>query len=130
VGCPVIASLGGATVLVIITEPTVSGIHDLERVVDLASNFKVPGMVCINKYDLNPEMTESIEQLAIRRNITVLGKISFDPVFTRSMVHGKNVLEFDEQTEVREQITAIWKKIMSSPSMNPLGIVDFKTTIQ
>ena len=62
IGCPVIASIGGATALVIVVEPTVSGIHDMERVVDLAAHFKVPGMVCVNKFDLNLEMTEAIEQ--------------------------------------------------------------------
>jgi len=130
IGCPVIASVGGATVLVIITEPTVSGIHDMERVVDLASHFKVTGMVCVNKFDLNLEMTEAIEQLARKRNVALLGRVPFDPVFTRSMVEGKNIFEYGEQTATQEQVRVIWKKIIRSPSMNPLGIVDFKATIQ
>ncbi|HHO49127.1 MAG TPA: (4Fe-4S)-binding protein [Desulfobacteraceae bacterium] len=130
IGCPVIASLGGATALVIVTEPTVSGLHDMERVVDLAAHFKVPGMACINKYDLNPEMTEAIEQLAVRRNIAVLGRIPFDPVFTRSMVEGKNIFEYGERTALHVQVEKIWDKIIHSPSMNPLGIVDFKATIR
>ena len=130
IGCPVIASLGGATVVVIITEPTVSGLHDMERVADLASHFKLPGMMCVNKYDLNPEMTGAIELSAVRRNIALLGRIPFDPVFTHSMVQGKNVFEYAGQTATTEQVRAIWNKIISSPSMNPLGIVDFKATIQ
>ncbi|MDW7771485.1 MAG: ATP-binding protein [Desulfobulbaceae bacterium] len=130
IGCPVIASLGGATALVIMTEPTVSGMHDMERVVDLAACFRIPGMVCINKFDLNPEMTEAIEQLAIRRNIALLGRIPFDPVFTRAMVQGKNIFEYGGQTATRERIKTIWEKIINSPAMNPLGIVDFKATIQ
>lgn len=130
IGCPVIASLGGATALVIMTEPSVSGIHDMERVVDLAAHFNVPGMVCVNKFDLNLEMTEAIEQLAVRRNVALLGRIPFDPVFTRSMVQGKNIFEYGEQTATHEQVRTIWEKIISSPSMNPLGIVDFKATIQ
>ena len=130
IGCPVIAAIGGATALVIVVEPTVSGIHDMERVVDLAAHFRVPGMVIVNKYDLNVEMTETIEQLAVQRNLVVLGRVPFDPVFTRSMVQGQTLFEYGEETPPRQVVRDIWAKIISSPSMNPLGIVDFKTTIQ
>ena len=130
IGCPVIAAIGGATALVIVVEPTVSGIHDMERVVDLAAHFRVPGMVIVNKYDLNVEMTETIEQLAVQRNLVVLGRVPFDPVFTRSMVQGQTLFEYGEETPTRQVVRDIWAKIISSPSMNPLGIVDFKTTIQ
>ena len=130
IGCPVIAAIGGATALVIVVEPTVSGIHDMERVVDLAAHFRVPGMVIVNKYDLNVEMTEAIEQLAVQRNLVVLGRVPFDPVFTRSMVQGQTLFEYGAETPTRQVVRDIWAKIISSPSMNPLGIVDFKTTIQ
>ena len=130
IGCPVIAAIGGATALVIVVEPTVSGIHDMERVVDLAAHFRVPGMVIVNKYDLNVEMTETIEQLAVQRNLVVLGRVPFDAVFTRSMVQGQTLFEYGEETPTRQVVRDIWAKIISSPSMNPLGIVDFKTTIQ
>ncbi len=130
IGCPVIASIGGATALVIVVEPTVSGIHDMERVVDLAAHFRVPGMICVNKWDLNPEMTETIEQLAIKRNVAVLGRVPFDPAFTRSMVVGKTLFEYGEPTATQQQVREIWQQIITSPSMNPLGIVDFKATIQ
>ena len=130
IGCPVIAAIGGATALVIVVEPTVSGIHDMERVVDLAAHFRVPGMVIVNKYDLNVEMTETIEKLAVQRNLVVLGRVPFDPVFTRSMVQGQTLFEYGAETPTRQVVRDIWAKIISSPSMNPLGIVDFKTTIQ
>ena len=130
IGCPVIAAIGGATALVIVVEPSVSGIHDMERVVDLAAHFRVPGLVIVNKYDLNVEMTETIEQLAVQRNLVVLGRVPFDPVFTRSMVQGQTLFEYGEETPTRQVVRDIWAKIISSPSMNPLGIVDFKTTIQ
>ncbi len=130
IGCPVIASIGGATALVIVVEPTVSGIHDMERVVQLAAHFKVPGMVCVNKFDLNLEMTEAIEQLARQHNVTVLGRVSFDPAFTRSMVAGKTLFEYGEATATWQQVRDIWSQIINSPSMHPLGIVDFKVTIQ
>ena len=130
IGCPVIAAIGGATALVIVVEPTVSGIHDMERVVDLAAHFRVPGMVIVNKFDLNVAMTEAIEQLAEKRNILVLGRVPFDPVFTRSMVQGQTLFEYGEESPTRRVVRDIWAKIVSSPSMNPLGIVDFKATIQ
>ena len=130
IGCPVIAAIGGATALVIVVEPTVSGIHDMERVVDLAAHFRVPGMVIVNKFDLNVAMTEAIEQLAEKRNILVLGRVPFDPVFTRSMVQGQTLFEYGEESPTRWVVRDIWAKIVSSPSMNPLGIVDFKATIQ
>jgi MinD superfamily P-loop ATPase len=130
IGCPVIAAIGGATALVIVVEPTVSGIHDMERVVDLAAHFRVPGMVIVNKFDLNVGMTEAIEQLAEKRNILVLGRVPFDPVFTHSMVQGQTLFEYGEDTPTRRVVRDIWAKIVSSPSMNPLGIVDFKATIQ
>jgi len=130
IGCPVIASIGGATALVIVVEPTVSGLHDMERVVELAAHFRVPGMVCVNKYDLNTEMTEAIERLALQHNIALLGRVPFDPVFTHAMVAGKNIFEFGQQGPTHERVRAAWEKIIHSPSMNPLGIVDFKATIQ
>ena len=130
IGCPVIAAIGGATALIIVVEPTVSGIHDMERVVHLAAHFRVPGMVIVNKFDLNVGMTEAIEQLAEKRNILVLGRVPFDPVFTRSMVQGQTLFEYGEESPTRRVVRDIWAKIVSSPSMNPLGIVDFKATIQ
>lgn len=130
IGCPVIAAIGGATALVIVVEPTVSGLHDMERVVELAAHFQIPGMVCVNKYDLNIEMTEAIEALAGQHNIALLGRIPFDPVFTHAMVAGQTIYEYSKQGLTQDRIRAAWEKIITSPSMNPLGIVDFKATIQ
>jgi MinD superfamily P-loop ATPase len=118
VGCPVIASIGGATALVIVTEPTVSGLHDMERVAQLANHFKVPAMVCINKFDLNTGQTRAIEKLAQEKNITVLGRIPFDPVFTKSMVQGKTVFEYHTNSTVGQSVKQIWQKIMGSSVMN------------
>jgi MinD superfamily P-loop ATPase len=130
IGCPVIAAIGGATALVIVVEPTVSGIHDMERVIDLAAHFRVPGMVCVNKFDLNLEMTEAIEQMAAQRNVALLGRVPFDPVFTHSMVAGQILFEYGEASLTHQRVREIWTKIITSPSMNPLGIVDFKAIIQ
>lgn len=113
VGCPVIASLGGATGLIIVTEPTISGLHDLARVVQLADHFKVPAVVCINKYDLNGELTGQIESFAEENGLSVVGKIPFDPDFVTAMVQGQTVLEYSPASQASGTIEAIWQKIQT-----------------
>ncbi len=130
IGCPVIAAIGGATALVIVVEPTVSGLHDLQRVADLAAHFKVPGLVCINKFDLNRNMTSRIEEMCAERRMTTVGCIPFDPVFTRAMIEGKTVLEYDPASKVASAVRQVWEEIMRHPAMNQLGIRDFSATIQ
>lgn len=93
IGCPVIASVGGADLLVIVTEPTVTGEHDLARVVDLAAHFGVPAMVCINKADLNHEVSDRIAGWARERGLQVAGRIRYDKAFTRAQVNRSTVAE-------------------------------------
>jgi MinD superfamily P-loop ATPase len=130
IGCPVIASIGGATALAIIVEPTVSGLHDMQRVAELAVHFKVPGLVCVNKYDLNMEMTEKIEAYSLERNMTLLGRILFDHVFTKAMIQGKNIIERAPDSLAAQSIREVWAKIMEFPSMNTIGLSDFTAIIQ
>jgi MinD superfamily P-loop ATPase len=117
-GCPVIASIGGATTLLIITEPTVSGLHDMKRVVQLAYHFKIPGMICVNKFDLNVEQTNAIEKIAQENKLLVLSRIPFDPAFTRSMIEGKNIFEYQKSTELTLTVEKIWNEIIKSQPMN------------
>jgi len=112
IGCPVIASLGGADSVLIVAEPTVSGMHDMERVASLATHFGVPGMLCVNKFDLNPDQTRAIEDEAARKGIDVLGRIPFDPVFTKSMIRGQTIFEYDGESETGSAVRRIWGKIM------------------
>jgi MinD superfamily P-loop ATPase len=111
IGCPVIASLGGATAALIVTEPTISGRHDMERVAELAAFFRVPAMVCVNKYDLNPEMGHVIETYAKEKNINVMDRIPFDPVFTKAMVQGKTIVEYDPFSEGAVAAKKIWEDL-------------------
>ena len=111
IGCPVIASLGGATAVLIVTEPTVSGRHDMERVAELAAFFKVPAMVCVNKFDLNPDEARGIEDFAQKRQIKVMGRIPFDPVFTKAMVQGKTIFEYDGNSEGAGAVKKIWEDL-------------------
>lgn len=111
VGCPVIASIGGAAAVLIVTEPTVSGRHDMERVVQLATHFNVPAMMCVNKFDLNPEQTLGLEEYARENNVSVLGNIPFDPIFTKSMVQGKTIFEYDGDSETGQAVKLVWERV-------------------
>lgn len=110
IGCPVIASVTGADLVLIVTEPTLSGLHDLERVGELTSHFGIPTMVCINKYDLNGEMTGRIEAAARARGMKVLGRLRYDVAVTKAQVVGKAAVE-DNASAVADEIRALWKRV-------------------
>lgn len=112
IGCPVIAAIGGASAVLIVAEPTLSGIHDMERVVQLAGHFGVRVMVCINKFDVNLEKSRQIEDFAHRQKLRFLGRIPFDPAFTRAMVQGRTVFEHDGASDARPAVAGIWKKMV------------------
>lgn len=130
IGCPVIASISGATAIVIVVEPTVSGLHDMERVAELAAHFSIPGMICINKCDLNPELSAEIEAAALKRNMKLLGKVPFDPIFVKSMVKGQNIFEYEEDSPTKKVVEDIWQKVVNAPMLNSMGVVDLKATIK
>lgn len=117
VGCPVIASVGGATSVLLVAEPTVSGIHDMARAISLCQHFKVPVMVCINKHDLNLENSTVIERMAREQGLPVVGRIPFHPAFTRAMVRGRTLLEYDGNGPVGDQLRHVWTTIMHTPAM-------------
>jgi len=112
IGCPVIASIGGATAVLIVTEPTVSGKHDLERVAQLSKHFRVPVLVTINKYDLNPSMAEAIERSVTEMGSEFLGRIPFDKSFTSAVVQGKTVVEFNGSAGA-QSVRDLWEKVAS-----------------
>ena len=111
VGCPVIASIGGASAVLIVTEPTVSGKHDMERVVQLADHFKVPVLICVNKFDLSLELTRDIENYAAERGLPCVGRIPFDQIFTRAMIQAQTVFEYDGQSPVAKAIRDTWQRL-------------------
>ncbi|WED23821.1 ATP-binding protein [Vibrio sp. JC009] len=111
IGCPVIASITGADHLVLVTEPTQSGKHDIERVLKLAKHFGLPASLCVNKWDINPELTEQIEALGESFGAYTLGRIGYDKLVTQAQVAGKSVIEMGD-SQIAEQIRNIWKKVL------------------
>jgi MinD superfamily P-loop ATPase len=110
IGCPVIASLTGVDLALIVTEPTMSGLHDLERIMDVTRHFGIGSVVCINKYDINEENSRRITEFCRQRGVEVVGKIPYDSVVTEAMVAGKPVVEFSEG-EVSNAIGDVWDSI-------------------
>jgi len=95
IGCPVIASVTGATMVLIVTEPTLSGEHDLKRVMELTAHFQIPTWVAVNKWDLNPGNTSRIEREAVADGAKLAGRIRYDPGVTEAQMTGKAVVETD-----------------------------------
>ena len=112
--CPVIASIAGADGVLIVTEPTLSGHHDMDRVVELARHFEIPASVCINKYDLNRDMTDTIEAYARDKGLPVVGRIPFDPSFTEAMVQKQTIIEYDGNCNASQAVKGVWERLRSS----------------
>ncbi len=109
IGCPVIASLTGAMQALVVTEPTVSGEHDLERILALTRHFDMPVAVCVNKWDLNPEMTERIEEKARRLGARTAGRIRYDTAVTQAQLQAKAVVETDAPSA--SDIRQLWENL-------------------
>ncbi|MHA1881147.1 MAG: nucleotide-binding protein [Candidatus Heimdallarchaeota archaeon] len=112
IGCPVIASLTGVDLALIVVEPTLSGIHDLERVLAVAQHFNTKAMVCINKYDLNLENSNQIEQFCKENNIPLAGKIPFNEIVPNSIIAGKSIFEMPPNP-IADELVTIWGKIVA-----------------
>jgi MinD superfamily P-loop ATPase len=109
IGCPVIASMTGASQVLVVTEPTVSGEHDLERVLKLARHFDIRTSVCVNKWDINPEMTERIERKAQASGARVVGRIRYDRAVTAAQIQAKAVVETDAPSGA--DIRNVWENL-------------------
>ena len=113
IGCPVIASITGASLVLIVTEPTLSGLHDLERVAALTRHFDIEGRVCVNKWDLNPEMAERIEQWADARGLPVAGRLRYDPQVTRAQIQRQSVVEYATDG-VAADVRQLWTSVSAA----------------
>lgn len=108
IGCPVISSITGVDIVLVITEPTLSGVHDLKRVLELAGHFSVPSAVCVNKYDINSEISKQIELAAKKARSVFAGQIPFDNTVTKAMVAKKTLIEFGD-SPAAGAVRKIWE---------------------
>jgi len=111
IGCPVIAAITGTDLAVVVTEPTLSGIHDMIRITDTTGHFQIPTRVVINKYDLNPDNSDKIMEICSSKSIEIMGKIPFSARVPRSLVQAMPFVEFAAEDEVTQEIISIWDKI-------------------
>ena len=111
IGCPVISANAGADLALLVTEPTVSGVHDLERILGTVNHFRVPGLVLINKADINPAQTDHIEAYCRARNIELVGKLPYDQVVTQAMVQGQAVTTYQPQGEMARALRQVWSRV-------------------
>ena len=110
IGCPVIASITGVDLVLVVTEPTLSGLHDMERVLQTAAHFSIPALVCVNKYDINLENTDKIEARCKERGVEVIGKIPYNKNVTAAMIQKKSVIEHN-CGEITKATEKIWGKV-------------------
>jgi len=110
IGCPVISAVSGADLVLIVTEPTLSGIYDMERILGVANHFNIPAVVCINKFDINPGNTQLIEKYCDENGLEVVGKIPYDETPTKAMIQEKTIIEFSDN-EFSNNVKNIWENI-------------------
>ncbi len=120
-GCPVIASVSGTDLVLIVTEPTVSGVHDMERVMKLAAHFSVPAVIVINKADLNREQARRIEALAGAHGSRVIGRIPFDRAVNDALMAGKTVIEYGKG-QAEEAIREVWERLQEALAGDRTGL--------
>jgi len=108
IGCPVISSLTGAHFAVLVTEPTITGVHDLERVLSLARHFDMKSAVVVNKGDLDPSRTEDIKSFCCRRRVGFLGSIPYEPLITEAQRQGETVLDYAPESRASIEIRSIF----------------------
>lgn len=109
-GCTVISSITGVDLVVVVIEPTLSGMHDSWRVIEVAEHFKIPCVVCINKYDINSENTGKIEEFCKERGIEIVGRLPYDDTATKAMMEKKTIVEFSD-AGLSRGIKDIWRKV-------------------
>jgi MinD superfamily P-loop ATPase len=113
IGCPVISAIAGADMVLVVTEPTSAGIHDMERVLQLAHHFRMPALICINKADIYPTGSDQIIKYCDEHHIEVVGSIPFDETVTRAMIDGEPVTVYQPRTPASLAISQIWLEVIS-----------------
>ncbi len=113
IGCPVISTLTGVNKVVIVTEPTISGFHDMQRLMRIVWQFNTEASVIINKCDLNSSMSNQIKKWCKKNDITISGQLPFNRNMVEAMVQGKSITEFNQDLDISKKIKKIWNKILN-----------------
>ncbi|RIJ48005.1 (4Fe-4S)-binding protein [Maribellus luteus] len=111
IGCAAIASVTGTDAVLLVIEPTVSGLHDATRLKELVNSFRIPMFAVINKYDINLEMTSTVEEFLKENHIQLLGKIPFDKKMVESMVHSQTMMEYAPDSASGKELQHVWEKL-------------------
>jgi MinD superfamily P-loop ATPase len=119
IGCPAIAAVSGADLVVVVTEPTAAGIHDMQRVLGLTAHFGIQSLVCINKADIYPTGTEQITNHCQQNGLPVIGQLPFDLSITEAMVHGQTITAYLPDSPVSRILREIWQAILASVYEQP-----------
>ena len=110
IGCPVISSITGVDIVLIVTEPTLSAIHDLERILEVSEHFKIQAVVCINKFDINYDNSKKIEDYCKSKKIKIVGRLPYNNIVTDSMINEKTIIEYFKNG-LSKDIIDMWNKI-------------------
>jgi len=113
IGCPVIASITGADLVLVVTEPTLSGLHDFRRVADLTEHFGIETLVCVNKWDLNKEIASQVEAQVRGRGLKLAGKVRYDRAVTEAQIQKKSLVEY-QGNGAAEEVTQLWAEILKA----------------
>lgn len=111
IGCPVISASAGADLALVVTEPGLSGLHDLQRALGMLQHFRVQALVVINKADLYPQGSKDIFDYAAQHGVEIIGEVPFDPTIVAAMVQGQPVTAYQPQSAAAQAICAIWQKL-------------------
>lgn len=124
IGCPVIASVTGADVVLVVAEPSLSGFHDLKRAADLTRHFGIKTLLCVNKWDLNEDLAAAMEQWALRHSLQVAGRVRYDSAVTKAQVRRRPMVECST-TGVGKDIVDLWIAVCTAAEL-PRSVVDRK----
>lgn len=114
IGCPVISTITGVNKVVVVTEPTISGLSDMQRVLEIVRKFNMESFVIINKFDLNRDMSNQIDSWCDSAGVKVIGHLPFDPRMAEAMIQGKSITEYNSGSEISKKINKIWESILKT----------------
>ncbi|MBN1382928.1 MAG: ATP-binding protein [Deltaproteobacteria bacterium] len=120
VGCPVIASITGSDLVLIVSEPTLSGRHDMLRAAELTAHFQIPTLLCINKWDIHPETADRIEREARQLGILPAGRIGYDPSVTKAQIHKTSVASYPD-SPAKKEMHQVWENVIKTLNKSETG---------